>query len=202
MLTAILLAAATACADPAALDQQVDAMLVSLHPGLSLDQVADITNTPREFLVPARGEVLVHAMAKEGSRVADVQLACGYADGRLAECRISGARHHTQFVDPAAWEKLTLGVPIGAVLVGLCEPEAVEVAPDGKVTLSYSMDYPFEAYVPFGPVHLRFDGEGRLQEKVGHSSVLELDHRLLDGDAAEQTAGVPQLPLSEAPPRE
>ena len=151
MLATLQLAASTSCADPAALDRQLDEVLLALRPGLSLEEVASVTRNFREWLVPAHGELLVSPWAKGGHRVASLQLVCGYADGKLGDCRASVPRDHTQFIESRQYEKLRLGEPLGGVLSALCQPERTEVASDGTVTLSYSMDYPFEAYIPYGP---------------------------------------------------
>jgi hypothetical protein len=166
VLATLLLATSTACVDPAVLDRQIDEVLLALRPGLSLEQVATVTNTPQQELLPTAGQLLVFALAKGGHRFASVSLTCAYANDKLGECRALLPRSHTQSIEPAAYKKVSVGDPLGVVLAALCQPERVEVAPDGSVTLTYSLDYPFEAYLPYGPATFTFDSKSKLRRKV------------------------------------
>jgi hypothetical protein len=167
VLTGILIAAALSCPDPALLDQQLDDTLVALRPGLSLDEVAVVTRTPREWLVPARGQVFVMASAVAGRRVASLALTCGFSEEKLQTCTLSGRRTHRNFIERSAYEKVQVGQTMTSLLEAFCHPEQVEVAADGSVRFSYSVPYPFEAFLPYGTATFTFSSKGRLLRKIG-----------------------------------
>ena len=167
MIAAVVLSVAASCPDPAVLDRQLDAALLALRTGLSLEEVSVIAQVPREYLLPRDGEVLVLMTRADRHRVVQLSLACGYSASGLGSCRVLVPREHTVFVDRTQFDSLKLGRSIAAVLATLCQPEEIVAEADGEVVLTYSTGFPFEAYLTHGPARLRFGRNGRLRQKVG-----------------------------------
>ena len=161
----MLLLAVLGCVSPDALHRELDAKLLRLRPGLSLEDVSREVGVPRELLVLHEGKVLVHLMAVQGARTSFVTATCAVdTQEHLGACNVDLPRVVMQLVTTSQRAGLRKGQGVGFVLAELCEPEAMTALPRGEFELRYSVELPPPAFLPYWPLVLRFGADGRLKD--------------------------------------
>jgi len=156
------------CPDLEALDAALDAKLMTIRPGLTLQE---FKANYGEVLTPVEGDdrgertALLLVVAERGSRTAGRTLTCSF-DGSdvITACQVELQRFHAQRLDASTYDQLLIGMTFFQVRILACPPSWHHWHESGESTWHYSYPVATEGHRD-GAVELYFGADGKLRRK-------------------------------------